>query len=134
MKKIYLLISILIISCVKDNYDFPEVNVYLNLNINNPKYFNIQIPGGWMYTNGGVGGILIYRQNIDEFIAYDRASTFDPTPECSVTVESDNIIIQDPCSESQYLITDGSVLQGPANQPLKRYNTIYNGNNLTVFN
>ena len=88
-----------------------------------------------MYLNGGVGGIFLYRKNLDEFIAYDRASTFNPTSKCQVNVdEQDNIIINDPCSESQFLITDGSVIQGPANQPLKRYNTIYDGNNLSIFN
>ena len=41
------------------------------------------------------------------------------------------IHIKDPCSESEYLIIDGSVSQGPANQALKRYTTILNGSQLS---
>ena len=135
MKKVYLLIICMLISCDNENYNFPQVDVNLFLYTNNPEFFDVEIPGGWMYLNGGVGGILLYRKNLDEFIAYDRASTFNPTSKCQVNVdEQDNIIINDPCSESQFLITDGSVIQGPANQPLKRYNTIYDGNNLSIFN
>ena len=135
MRKVYLFIICMLISCENENYNFPQVDVNLFLYTNNPEFFNVEIPGGWMYLNGGVGGILLYRKNLDEFIAYDRASTFNPTSKCQVNVdEQDNIIINDPCSESQFLITDGSVIQGPANQPLKRYNTIYDGNNLSIFN
>ncbi len=134
MKKIYLFLLCLTLSCENENYNFPQVDVNLYLYINNPEFFNVESPGGWMYLNGGVGGILIYRKNLDEFIAYDRASTFNPTSECQVSVENDNISIKDPCSDSKFLITDGSVIQGPANQPLKRYNTIYSGNNLSIFN
>ena len=134
MKKIYLFLICLTLSCDNENYNFPQVDVNLYLYINNPEFFNVESPGGWMYLNGGVGGILLYRKNLDEFIAYDRASTFNPISECQVSVENDNISIKDPCSDSKFLITDGSVIQGPANQPLKRYNTIYNGNNLSIFN
>lgn len=134
MKKICLLLFCMFMSCENENYNFPQVDVNIYLYINNPEFFNVETPGGWMYLNGGVGGILLYRKNLNEFIAYDRASTFNPTSKCQVTVGNDNIIINDPCSESQFLITDGSVIQGPANQPLKRYNTIYNNLNLSIFN
>jgi nitrite reductase/ring-hydroxylating ferredoxin subunit len=121
-------------ACENEKYNFPQVDVNLFLYINNPEFFEVESPGGWIYLNGGVGGILLYRKNLEEFIAYDRASTFNPISTCQVTVENDNITINDPCSASQFLITDGSVIQGPANQALKRYNTIYNENNLSIFN
>ena len=134
MKKIILLITILLLGCENEVDNFPQVDVNLNLYINNPEFFNIETPGGWIYLNGGVAGILLYRKNLDEFIAYDRASTYDPIADCAITVDSDNIILKDPCSESQFLITDGSVIQGPASQALKRYNTNFYGNNLSIFN
>ncbi len=120
--------------CENEVYDFPQVDVNLNLYINNPEFFNIEAPGGWIYLNGGVAGILLYRKNLDEFIAYDRASTYNPTADCGITVDLDNIILNDPCSDSQFLITDGSVIQGPASQALKRYNTNLYGNNLSIYN
>ena len=134
MKKIILLIALLLLGCENEVDNFPQVDVNLNLYINNPEFFNIETPGGWIYLNGGVAGILLYRKNLDEFIAYDRASTYDPIADCAITVDSDNIILKDPCSESQFLITDGSVIQGPASQGLKRYNTNFYGNNLSIFN
>ena len=134
MKKIILLIALLLLGCENEVDNFPQVDVNLNLYINNPEFFNIETPGGWIYLNGGVAGILLYRKNLDEFIAYDRASTYDPIADCAITVDSDNIILKDPCSESQFLITDGSVIQGPASQALKRYNTYFYGNNLSIFN
>ncbi len=134
MKKIYFLIICILLSCENENYNFPQVDVNLFLYINNPEFFDVENPGGWMYLNGGVGGILLYRKNYEEFIAYDRASTFNPVSKCQVSVQNDNITMMDPCSDSEFLITDGSVIEGPANQPLKRYNTIYNGNNLSIFN
>lgn len=134
MKKIILLIVLLNLGCENEVYDFPQVDVNLNLYINNPEFFNIEAPGGWIYLNGGVAGILLYRKNLDEFIAYDRASTYNPVADCGITVDLDNIILIDPCSDSQFLITDGSVIQGPASQALKRYNTNLYGNNLSIYN
>ena len=134
MKKIILFTALLILGCENEVDNFPQVDVNLNLYINNPEFFNIETPGGWIYLNGGVAGILLYRKNLDEFIAYDRASTYDPVADCAITVDSDNIILKDPCSESEFLITDGSVIQGPASQALKRYNTNFYGNNLSIFN
>ena len=134
MKKIILFIVLLHLGCENEVYDFPQVDVNLNLYINNPEFFNIEAPGGWIYLNGGVAGILLYRKNLDEFIAYDRASTYNPVADCGITVDLDNIILNDPCSDSQFLITDGSVIQGPASQALKRYNTNLYGNNLSIYN
>ncbi len=134
MKKIYLFIIFLTLSCENENYNFPQVEVNLSIYLNNFEYVSVQSPGGYVYLNGGVGGILLYRKTLEEFIAYDRASTFNPTSKCQVYVNNDFVTIEDPCSESQFVITDGSVIQGPANQALKRYNTFYSGNELSIFN
>ena len=137
MKKlfnIFFTTLILITSCEKSTNNFPQVTVNLNLNINNPEFFDVDNTGGWMYLNGGVGGILLYRQNFEQFTAYDRASPFNPVSDCQIEVAEDNITITDPCSESMFLITDGSVIQGPATQGLMRYNTYYDGQTLMIFN
>ena len=72
--------------CENEVYDFPQVDVNLNLYINNPEFFNIEAPGGWIYLNGGVANFIKYRKNLDEFIAYDRASTYNPIADCAITV------------------------------------------------
>ena len=58
MKKIILLIALLLLSCENEVENFPQVDVNLNLYINNPEFFNIETPGGWIYLNGGVAQVL----------------------------------------------------------------------------
>ncbi len=137
MKKKFSVLLIFIsvmLSCEKNNNQFPQVNVNINIYTNNPEFFNLNSPGGWMYLNGGVGGILLYRKSFDEFLAYDRASPYNPTYDCKVEVNDDNVIISDPCSKSLFLITDGSVIQGPATFGLNIYNTYFDGQSLSIYN
>ena len=44
-----------------------------------------------------------------------------------------NIAI-DTCSGSEWLLLDGQVLKGPASYPLKEYQTVFDGTNLTITN
>ncbi len=67
-------------------------------------------------------------------MAYDRHSTYKVDDACRVEVDEDGVLISDPCSESQWVITDGSVVNGPAVQPLQQYNTSWNPPTLRVFN
>ena len=38
------------------------------------------------------------------------------------------------CSLSEFIITDGSIIEGPANQALKKYNTYFDGEILYITN
>jgi len=51
-----------------------------------------------------------------------------------VVVTDDNIIINDPCSDSQWLIMDGTIVQGPTVFALKTYYTSYSNSILTITN
>lgn len=124
-----------IIGCGIDSEDnFPETNVYLEIPITMPEYSNIYGNlWGYEYLNGGIGGIILV-QGIDEFIAYDRSCTFEMN-ECIVSGQS----INDPilfceCCDSQFIVIDGSVSEGPANQALKKYNTYFDGTMLYITN
>ena len=66
-------------SCEKNNSQFPQVNVNINIYTNNPEFFNLNSSGGWMYINSEDWGILLYRKCFIEFLAYDRASPYNPT-------------------------------------------------------
>lgn len=88
-----------------------------------------------MYINGGVKGIIVYKKSTDEFMAFERCSPYQPDQECAVVVDTtNNIIVKDPCSDSRFLLTDGSVQQGPATQGLKKYYTSWDGNALIISN
>lgn len=132
-----LIIPILLFnSCKKDeNSNIPLVVVNVVIYINDPAYNNITVPGGWTYLNGGSRGLIVYRASNDAFKAYDRHCTYDATSSCAlVSIEVNNITGLDDCCGSKFRITDGAVTQGPANLPLKEYQTSFDGNTLRIYN
>lgn len=116
------------------NRFIPYVPVDFEINLNLPAYQPLTAVSGWITVSGGSRGIIIYRLNQDEFIAYDRHSTYEVDAACQVAVEEDNILITDPCSGSQWVITDGSVASGPAELPLQRYQTFWSPPILRIVN
>lgn len=136
-KCLYILfIMIVFVSCKKDdNSNIPLVGVNYTINANNPAYNEVSVPGGWMYLNGGSRGIILYRYSNDEFRAFDRHCPYNSSNSCAkVSVQSNNISAKDDCCGSEFLITDGSVTKGPANLPLKQYNTSFDGSVLRIYN
>ena len=123
-------------SCDKDNYEFPNANVNLFLYPNNPEFNGLHVPENWVYVDGGVNGILIYHNAIEGFIAYDRACTNDPLNSCEqIYVDMENLnTLSCHCCESQYFIFDGSVIEGPSAQALHRYRTYFDGVTLSINN
>ena len=125
------------VSCKKNSDDYvPNVAVNVTIYPSNPQYFRLSTVGGWAYVNGGVRGIVVYRNSINDFTAYDRNCSYQPLNSCStVQVDSStNIYCVCPCCSSKFVLTDGSVAQAPAVQPLKSYRTFYDGNALQISN
>ncbi len=122
---IFLLVLVLSGSRCNRQQFVPYVPVSFEINLNLPAYQPLTAPSGWINVSGGSRGIIIYRVSMDGFMAYDRHSTYDVSANCQVAVEDDNILITDPCSGSQWLIIDGSVVQGPAEFPLQQYQTFW---------
>ena len=85
------------------------------------------------YT-GGSRGLIIYHKSLDEYLCYDRHSPYNVPAGCIVEVMDDNIVIEDPCSDSQWIITDGSVISGPASKPLEGYQTTFIDPILHIYN
>jgi hypothetical protein len=127
-------------ACKKKASQDPNNNVpYTPVNVviypNDPIYFKIQAPGGWVYINGGVSGIIVYRKTTTEFVTIERTSTYDPnTFDARVKVQSDNFTCKDTISGSKWQIIDGAVISGPATLPLKIYHNTYDGNALRIYN
>jgi Rieske Fe-S protein len=103
-----------------------------------PSFFPLNSINGWTYYNSGssgLKGLIIFRLTQDDFVAFDRTCTYDPDASCAlVEVESSGITAVDSCCGSRYQITDGSVIEGPATQPLIRYRTSFDGTILHVYN
>tara|TARA_B100000809_G_scaffold225368_1_gene236278 strand:+ start:1104 stop:1520 length:417 start_codon:yes stop_codon:yes gene_type:complete len=131
-----IIISILLFGCTKtQDQNIPLVRVDTTIYTNNPSFNAISVPGTWTYINGGSRGIIIYRVSNEEFRAYDRHCTYDSGNSCAlVSVDGTNITGLDDCCGSTFILTDGSVTQGPASLPLKQYQTSYDGAVLRVFN
>lgn len=133
--KLAILIAIFLLAgCKENNSVVPLVSVDFSVNINNASYFELTNITGWVYVTGGSRGIIIYRNNIDQFTALDRHSPYNAEEGCRVFVLEDEITLKDECSESSWLILDGSLISGPAEQPLKQYSTQFNGSILRVYN
>jgi len=114
----------------------PEVNFNIYINVNEPQFFDLQVPSGWIYFGGNTVDLIIYRNTTEEFTALDARSTYQIEDDCMVQVMDDNVLIEDPCSGSQWLIMDGSVVTGPAGAPLLNYETSFNSTTgiLNVYN
>ena len=112
----------------------PDVPVNIAINIYQPDFFNLTVPLGWVYVTGGSRGIIVYRKSETEFVALERHSPFQPEDNCAVTVNEDGTIITDPCSDSKWLISDGTIVQGPTAYPLVTYSTSYSNPILYITN
>src|SRR4051812_36182646 len=121
MKSLFVFCLVVIVSvygCKKDKNNststVPIAAVDFNLYVNNPSYVSLNTVGGWVYVTGGVRGIIIYRSTSTEFKAYERNCTYQSGNACAlVSVDATNIIAADTCCHSKFLLTDGSVSQGP---------------------
>lgn len=133
------ILSILLLtspSCKKhDDKMIPYVQVDFTIDIWSTFYNELNSVGGYVYLTGGFKGILIYRLNMDEFLAYDRCCSYNPPDPCErIEMEPSGLSMIDSCCGSRFLILDGSPIQGPATKPLRPYMTFFDGRYLRVYN
>lgn len=117
-----------LIACKKDKTYVPNVPVNIIFSINSFEYKDLNAIGGFVYITGGYKGIIVSRSSQEDFKAYDRACTFHPQDDCArIEMESSGLIAIDSCCGSRYLISDGSVLKGPAQVAMKQYHCSFDG-------
>jgi len=126
MKRIVfiLLLMFTIVGCDRCNRSqlLPEVSFTFTININEPSYFDLSVATGYLYFDGGTVKLIIYRINQEEFNVYDARSTHNPDDPCICVVDDDHVFIKDPCGDSKWLLTDGTIVEGSASQNLLQYN------------
>lgn len=134
--QIFALIAfLLLVSCRdRNNGRVPDVPVNITINIALPEFFDLTVPTGSVYITGGSRGIIVYRKSETEFVAIERHSTYLPENECAVVINDDGLILEDPCSGSQWIITDGTLVEGPASMPLVTYDTQFSNPILYITN
>lgn len=118
-----------------ESNNIPLVEVFIDININDPAYINLKNVGGWEYITGGSRGLIVYRISQDQFNVFDRHCTFQPSNTCAlVSVDATNFTASDQCCGSSFLLENGSVSRPPATLPLKSYNTSFDGTTLSIRN
>jgi len=103
----------------------PYVRVNFTINPESIEYGELNVPGNWVYVTGGYRGIIIYNLYDQQYMAFERCCTFDPENDCArVSVIDGGLVAIDSCCMSQFVLTDGSPLEGSkATIPLRQYNT-----------
>jgi nitrite reductase/ring-hydroxylating ferredoxin subunit len=119
----------------KDDGIVPYAYVNVVFYANDPQLVQLNAIGNYIYYGAGYKGMIIYRKSISEFVAYERACTYDAESNCEgVVVQSDQFTLKDSCCGSKFSIYDGSIIQGPATYALVQYRTYYDGTILRITN
>jgi nitrite reductase/ring-hydroxylating ferredoxin subunit len=127
---------VLVPSCKKEDTTNNVAQYYVDftLYINEPSNIALNAVGGWVYVAAGTKGIIIYRRSQTEFTALERNCPYDPQAACSLIKVVSGISATDSCCNSRFSIYDGSILNGPAIQPMYQYKTQFDGVALRVYN
>jgi nitrite reductase/ring-hydroxylating ferredoxin subunit len=133
---VLILISVLLFSsCQKDEDRIPYVSVNVYIDINNANYNNLNAIGGYVYLTGGYKGLIVYRASYESFVAIERACPYHPTGDCDrLVVDTSGLTVSDSVCGSRFLITDGSIVNGPATRPAATYSTIFDGFYVRIYN
>lgn len=138
MRKIFVFLigvcTFLLSSCEDDYPDYAYVNFYIEPE--SAEYFNLNYGNrGWEYFEGGARGVVVFRKNWDEFIAFERTCVAkDCHGQLSVD-ETNDVLLFCPKCGSQYICFDGSPLEGSkARRLLYTYCTFFDGLYLWVNN
>jgi hypothetical protein len=123
-------------SCKKEHQGVPNVYCNLTIYVNDPQNISLTTINGWKYFDGGNRGVIVYRKSQAEFVAYDRTCPYKPDEAASmVSVDTtNNILLKDMSCSSQFLLSDGTPVSGPAVVPLKMFKAIFDGTVLRVTN
>lgn len=124
-------------SCKKDaRNDIPNVYVDIRIDLNNPDFIHLNGVGNAVQLTGGVKGIVVYRKSENEFTAYDRNCSYNPTDEKARVQLNDSLpqskVVDLSCG-SQFELINGTVVKGPATQPLKAYRATYDAANSLLY-
>lgn len=123
MKKLILICSFLmLINCESnDTNQYCDIINNQTINLTNPQFNQLQVPGGWNYANGSTKGIVLYNY-INNFRAFSREC---PQLDCAskMTVLNNTKLVC-PCDNSEYSILDGSPLTENFTKPVCEFKVI----------
>lgn len=156
--KYYIIIGLIVFailltepSCKKNipqNPNIPNANINFTIDPNSTVFIQLNTVGGWLYLDEVPGiyvpypsrGIIVYRQDVSLFKAYERQPPNNPF-QCDKgnnltrLIVGDNYpFVKDTCTGTMYSILDGSLFSGEGQYPLIEYNAFYDGGLLYINN
>lgn len=107
---------------------FPDIIINTSL----PQFTALQFDGGIMYHDGGVRGLIIYRENASRFRAFERNCSYQPNEACAlVEIHPSNLYLFDACCSSSFNLR-GEPTGGVAWRPLREYKSSVTGTELRI--
>ena len=112
----------------------PNVPVSVEINLSDISNAPLQQIGGFIYLQGGVRGIILFRESQNLYRAFDRNCTFQPSDAAAVVaVNASGFFMEDLSCKSSFDL-GGFPTDGPAQFPLKEYNISIAGDFLLISN
>jgi hypothetical protein len=138
MRKLLVILCLtmpMLVCCDMYNHPtIPNARVDFVIYPNDVMYYRLNTYGGYEYFTGGVNGIVVYRLDEWNFMAFDRACSYDWEEHDSwLWVAPDGLRLIDSLCGSTFNILDGNVLGGPAVYPARRYATRFDGARLRIY-
>lgn len=136
-KSILLLALVIVFSCNNTPLDgdlIPYVRIEKLIDLNNLSYQALKFDRGFVYENGGVRGLIIYRKSAATYVVFERTCSYQPSQACAkVDVDPSGFFMIDKCCNSQFDL-DGNPISGVAIRRLLTYPNLLNGSLLTISN
>ena len=124
-------------NCESDDQNnlLPMVPVNETINLSNPEFINIQVPGGYAYANGGIKGIVIYNINGSSYKAYERSCPHLVPSSCTRMTVEQSFKMKCHCDQSEFNILNGFPLTPNIKYVAREYKvTMINANTLKITN
>ena len=159
--KLHLLILIALLPFIHGCKHYPEnpnrpvLPAPITIYPNSMQYYDLNFVSGWLYITSDVEstsrGIIVYRQSDTEFLAYDRIPPNEPDACTDSHGNTTRLVVDFPfvvdrCNNAYYNILNGQIIiaepdkipsfptDGTTIYPLVQYQTLYDGNRLTISN
>lgn len=112
-----------------DTMPYVMVNVQIPLHTAEGIALN-QRDGAWIYHEGGLDGLIVYRKTANSFLAFERRNP--NANACHVSMDPTGFYMLDSCTNSQHYF-DGTI-RGVDVRPLRQYSVNNDGIQLFITN
>jgi hypothetical protein len=131
------------------NPNIPQVSIRVTIDPNSTLFLGLNSVGGWIYLDEIPGvdirfpsrGVIVYRQDVTLFKAYERQPPNVPFQCCDDNQECTKLLVgnsypfvEDTCTGTLYSLLDGTIFSGEGVYPLIQYNAFYDGALLHISN